>query len=303
MNDDLNETNKIRLSNRIDNIIRNNSSTIDRTYYYHYSNFENLDKIVKQYCYKFKMTNYKKFKDKLEGKLIIELYNDVLEQIYKENSIDDKLYYFLNTIRLNDEGIVKVSKDLYDWDEYLLFVMCFSTKINDKNMWNNYGNDGGNTKICLVVPSNLFNTQFMFIDQITSPKIYDRNYKLQSVIYDRNEQIKKLKESILKHVNFCKTDNGNNPEIYLKMNIIEDLQYFQLMFKDNKFSKENEFRLIYKLSKRLNDEFIKDNKDANVYLKILDSESKLVLFKPIDVEFTNKYVENLYLEEIADYDM
>lgn len=182
--DNLDEIEVKRLNHRVEEIYRINTFINERNFLYHYSNYENLDKIIGKCYYKFKMTNYENFKDKIEGKLIINLYFEVIKELYDEDIIDIDLYNVLLNVKLNDEGLVKISKEYYDFDKYHLFVACFCNKINDDHMWKNFGNGESENKICVIVPTYLFNTQFMYIDNISSPKMYDGNYILQKVVYN-----------------------------------------------------------------------------------------------------------------------
>ena len=295
--DDLNEIEGKKLIHIFENISRNNAFKAERINYYHYTNYDNLNNIIHRDGYRFKMTDYEFFEDKLEGKLIIQLYKEVVAELYNNNLIKNDLYNILNSVELNDKGLVKVSKDYYDYDKYRLFVTCFTNKINDTYMWNNYGNGTSKIKMCIVAPSYLFNTQHMCINKINQTKVYDNNYKVQKVIYDKNEQKEMLKASILNCIELYNQDNTLNR---LKFYILEDLKYYQLMFKTSDYAKENEFRIIYTLSEKNYVDYKKNNKD--VFIKFIINENKPVLFLNLNEECTNVFVDQIKDNQINDYD-
>lgn len=300
--DDFNDIEEKRNLHRIKEIYRINTFINYRNNFYHYSNYDNLDKIIHQDGYIFKMTDYQEFKDKLEGQIIIRLYRKVVKKLYRKKKIDCELCKFLLKIDLINKGIVKVSNNQYDYDKYHLFVTCFTDKVNDKYMWNNYCGKGlSKTKICIVIPSYLFNTQNMCIDNINEPKLYDAYYKFQKVIYDKNEQKELLRASVLKHIEFYKKDNSSDRLDFLKFNIIEDLNYYQLMFKSRKFKKENEFRIIYVLSDKKYIDYQEEN-DKHIFIKFLTNENKPVLFLNLNEECTNEFIKEINDNQINDYD-
>lgn len=300
--DDINQEQENRMINRIEEIYRINTFINDRTYYYHYSNYDNLEKIITKFGYKFKMTDYVNFADKYEGKLIIDLYKEVIKDLYDKDCIEIQLYNSLFNLNLKDEGIVKISRKYFDYDKYHLFVTCFCNKINDNYMWSNYGNGSSKNKICIIVPSYLFNTQFMYIEKITSSKMYDSSYKLQKVIYDRNKQKELLSSAILKHIDFYKNDKEYDRLNYLRFNIIEDLKYYQLMFKEEKYHKEKELRVIYKLCDTVYKKYKNEENENSIYLRLLTNELKPVIFLHVTDLSKDENILTIKNDEIKNFD-
>lgn len=111
-----------------------------------------------------------------------------------------------------------------------------------------------------------------------------------------------MKNSIIKHIDFYNNDKSKYKLHYLKFNIIEDLKYYQLMFKKYDFHKENEFRIIYKLSNKIYEKYKHEFCENSIYLKMLTNDKKPVLFLEKIETCNNDNVLIVKDDEINNYD-
>lgn len=220
---------------------------------WHYTTIDGLDGILtseKDYL-KFWFTRSDCLNDRSEGLYILELYNQVLTELYNEKIINKQLHNFCKQINLSkntyvsfplppdDSGASNLRLDFLECDA---FICCFSTKKDSLDMWRYYSNAFDGYALG-------FNKCILFDDyKKFSFSHYKENVafaKLESfkVIYSNDEKKQILKKCIKKALLLYEKEEIEKD--HLKKYIEYIFQNFRFRFKHECFSSENEYRYVF----------------------------------------------------------
>lgn len=222
-------------------ILFDDKCTLKEDEIYHYTNEENVEKILRDSGICFRMTRFEDFEDKLEGK-VVDVYLDIaLERLLKSNQIDSDTYLKLvpdnkpiKTLFTFDlRGLPTMVKNL----EFETYITCFCEKQNDKYMYENYANTNG-----YCIGFSAMNLE----DGKTS---FGKGFKLelQRIMYGE-EIIDYFSKNILTLLS--KTKNVPDEERILQDVLYILRQRVQYSSKLYKYNNENEVRLILKVPKQ-----------------------------------------------------
>ncbi len=198
---------------------------------YHYTKKSGLEGIIKGRS--FHLTNTKLLKDKTElkygRKIIIATLNDSL------NFVNDKVVEF----------ILKQLLQIIEINLYDTFITCFSEKGNSPSQWEEYADNFNGYNLEVNINSK---TKISF----ELNNISQNNYHpvLRKVVYDEERQreiIDKYISTIINGVKNVLRRNSINEEwkIYIAPSVINILLEMIFSFKDCKYKKEEEWRLVH----------------------------------------------------------
>lgn len=175
--------------------------------------------------------------DTSEGKYIIDVYDDAITELCKENQITDRQFYNIKSIMPSDKELIHtyVENECVSVAERKCnnYICCFSTDDDSLAMWNYYSKNskyqGYNIKLFTIEAKESLRKYFSG----TSIKWY-------KVIYDCEEQKKLIKDFILEILKYF--DNVSISSI--KSVISSQLAEWSRCFKHPCFSHEKEVRVV-----------------------------------------------------------
>lgn len=175
--------------------------------------------------------------DTSEGKYIIDVYNEAITELCKENQITDRQFYNIKSIMPSDKELI------YTYDENRCvsvaerkcnkYICCFSTDGDSLAMWNYYSK---NSKY------QGYNIAFFDIEAMESLRKYfsGTSIKWYKVIYDCEEKKKLIKDFVLEILKYF--DNVSISSI--KSVISSQLAEWGRCFKHPCFAHEKEVRVV-----------------------------------------------------------
>lgn len=252
---------------------------------YHYTSLETLRKILSNDIL-WRFTSIEDFDDKHEGRKTVEVYYDMtIYSLYKEKEIDKTTYDFLSKIEVSEKEFFFINEDkdreLLVCEEQELFVACFSKNKNDCNLFQEYIKTTEKKGFCIELNNTLLNS----IDDYY--REYNMNIYYLDIIY-AYESLDIIKGFIVKLLSL---ENGKGFEFlkkYAKPRIVEFLSILRCFIKLNRYTYENERRLLISFPKKV------DRKpDYKTPFNISIENGK----KHIYVPFENGLISNIYKNE------
>jgi len=217
---------------------------------FHYSNTKSLFNILEKE--ELWITRYDFLNDKSEG----HYFWNLLFEIIKNEKIDSK---FIKLLHQSIEFNKKINTYPIDSSEWDFFILSLSINPDSLTLWSNYSNNDG---YCIGFnSSNVIKSIIKFNKEQNKKLEKDINVILNidkieygKVIYDKNEQIKIINDELK---DFKKEDKLTNDEKFLVLAVtfIERMRLYSFFFKNNLFKQEEEFRIVFSISKK-NNEFI-----------------------------------------------
>ena len=256
----------------------NKYNSIPNDFLYHYTKAKNINLILQENDYSFRMTRVYDLNDKGEGKLIVSLYKEAVKQLVDNKKIDTTTYK--NIINIEPLDNILVTSEFTYLSKYESYVLCFCTQNNDEFMWKEYGDK--NTGICIYVPTYLFHANFLKVDKCKmTMQLPCFAYSIVKVIYEKKEQIRIIYNRILEIIEIFYSEEKNEKSFgRLKFIIAWTLKELRLMFKTENYKNENEIRLIFQLAISDNDykDCVCKNEDGKkfVTLKIKKEEQYII---------------------------
>ena len=210
---------------------------------YHYYSGTTLRKVLLKDAIVFRLAKASTFEDKMEGKAVEVYYDLALSELVHDGLITTKQYESFSAISVPDKLFLSRKTDYgmvaFGNTEYEEYIICFSTEENDPYMFENY-----------VKNADGYCLHFSGIDlrELTCKGLSNHaEIKLIPVLYGR-EVVDYIREKVLLIAsNPIRSDNCN---VYISAL----LHYVQYAAKLNKFSKENEVRLVVFRNKNAGDD-------------------------------------------------
>jgi hypothetical protein len=207
----------------------------------HYTSIDTLEKILQFDKIDFRFTESTCMADYTEGQEIDIHYNNVLDFL-KNYNIDQEYLYLLRNINLTSQNSTE-------------FIACFSSSLDDLNMWNYYGKTGNDRGVCIEFKPSFLNMANLLQENsnITSYSNINTSYSIliSPVIYE-DEQKTKIIAIILRdiydnfYIKYKSNDNSKLNEIIIHL-IQSIMKSYRLLFKNSKFNSEHEYRMIISL--------------------------------------------------------
>lgn len=175
--------------------------------------------------------------DTSEGKYIIDVYDDAITELYKENQITDRQLYNIKSIMPSDKELIRtyVENECVSVAERKCnnYLCCFSTNGDSLAMWNYYSKN---------LKYQGYNIKLLYVEAMESLRKYFSGISIKwyKVIYDCEEQKKLIKDFILEILKYF--DNISISSI--KSVISSQLAEWGRCFKHPCFSHEKEVRVV-----------------------------------------------------------
>lgn len=251
---------------------------IDYDALYHYYSGPTLRKVLTKDAIVFRLAAAATFEDKMEGKAVEVYYDLALSELVSEGAISPEQYDAFSKASVPDKIFLprKTNSGInaFGNSEFEEYIICFSTKENDPYMFENYIKNADG--YCLHFSG-------MDLRELTCKGIDNQaEIKLIPVLYGR-KVVDYIREKLLMIAsNPIRTENYNE---YISVL----LHYVQYAAKLNKYSKENEVRLVVFRNKNAGDmnvNGVMNRIDDGKYL--LFSIGKEVLYKVTPAPYNGK---------------
>lgn len=215
---------------------------------FHYTRNENVSKIVKKNELRFFMTKSADFRDKNEGRLIENIFADVLASMRTSNVISENIYDLLNGTKPIDKVFINRDKPNAVFDNFDSFVACFTYDGNSDYMWDEYSGEG-NDSINISFETFLLNGgSLLIVGDDDSSKQPCFNFNIVNVIYERSKQFGIVYQRVLELVEAFESEaDSPQNEALLKVSVASCLKDLRLMFKGESYIQEKETRIIFNL--------------------------------------------------------
>lgn len=208
---------------------------------FHYTNIENVDKILCKDKITFRMTNIDDFTDKMEGKSIEVFYDLALERLLACKKITLATYNELSALKILDTITIEVHDNnpesiiVFDNVPYVTYVSCFTIEGDSEYMQKNYFKND-EQKGCII---RLYGD---FIKELSCK--YQVNYRssLLKVKYGK-EVVEDIYKTIIKVLSF---GNGSKEFLNNLAKPIIQMYLHELKYsaKLSRYKDEKEIRLV-----------------------------------------------------------
>lgn len=202
-------------------------------YYYHSDS--TVRKVLAEDSIRLRLNHVDQFPDKLEGRAIEVYYDIALDELEREGRISKEQASILAKANMPEKNlIIKRGENEASFGAEKkcdAYIICFSTKKDDPNMYENYGRNGKGT-FCLGFWS--------FVFENLRHEEYENNLGIEwiQVVYGR-DAVELLKNKILKYLNNAALSDKSR-----RVLVEEVLHEFRFSAKRPRYSFENERRLV-----------------------------------------------------------
>ena len=204
---------------------------------FHYTAVENREKIIKNDGLSLRFTRADKFQDKKEGKHIIPILCDLLEDCQSHGLIDEEFYR-------NASCIIENSNDVSD-ELRNLYVFCFSKNGTSAFLKENYACKGNTTNGIVIGIKALSLEDLLYEETKEEKKWYSGTTApifIKDVLYNQEDLKECIRRLLLKTYELRKQDDAQHK---LLKKIIRGLLYsYGLVYKDKNYRNEEETRII-----------------------------------------------------------
>lgn len=221
---------------------------------YHYTSLEGLTGILNDGNVTFRFSRYDALNDKSEGVDILEIYREVINDLFDKKEIDESLYDAIRDISVEDQYQYLFcfprydANDEYETDEILdvsagkAYVCSFSKSRDSLPMWNYYskGDDVGYNIGGQLLP---LLEESCFEDSAFKGTIM----KIYSVIY-KDEEKKKLIRNVIERIQteLCSVspEEMDTARLESRRALCDFLNRIRFAFKKDCFEYEQEYRMV-----------------------------------------------------------
>lgn len=257
---------------------------------YHYYSSRSLKKVLTKDAIVFRLSAASEFKDKMEGKAVEVYYDLALSELKNEKRISEEQYEAFSRFSVPEKLFLpyQIENGLDVWGEtdYEEYIICFSTVEDDKYMFEKYiSNSDG---YCLhFLKLDLQELMFRGINN-------HAQVKLIPVLYGRH-----VVDFIRERIELIATDpvKANKCAFFIE----ELLHYVQYAAKLEKYSKENEVRLVVfcprnSMKDSFSENLIRDEDGKHLYFSV----EKELLFKVTPAPYNNEKETSEVIEYLFD---
>ena len=207
---------------------------------YHYRSGSSIESIFESGNITLRLTAADCFEDKLEGKAVEVYYDIALEEMLRDSTITTKQFEELSQVEMPNRMLIihKTDDGLNwgKWEEFDAFIICFSTVKDDPYMYEKYVHNKKSGGFCIEFSG----IELRFISHLSMDN--EAIIKLIPVMYG-GRAVDYIKEQVQKVI--------QDPVLYDNKDQVlgEVLHQVQFSAKRNRYSKENEIRLIVYMAK------------------------------------------------------
>ena len=207
---------------------------------YHYRSGSSITSIFESENIILRLTAADCFEDKLEGKAVEVYYDIALEEMLRDGQITKKQFEELSQVEIPNRVFIfqktEDGLDLGKWVEFDAFIICFSTVKDDPYMYKKYVHNKESGGFCIEFSG----TELCFISHLSMDN--EASIKLIPVMYG-GQAVEYIKEQVQEVI--------NDSVLYKRREQVlgEILHQVQFSVKRNRYSRENEIRLIVYMAK------------------------------------------------------
>ena len=208
---------------------------------YHYTNIDGLKGIISNNGLKLWFTNYKYLNDSSEGCELKVIYDNILDQLFNDNKINELIYDYLKKINFEDKDFFPYSnpnkKLKVCEDEEEIYLCCFSRDGDSLPMWRYYSkNETG----CSIELDDWYLREHWHLDALNPEERKIGKSSICEVVYPIEQKSEKIENLILNVVE--NLSELSEMEKAIKTDVL--LEEYRFVFKNQCFESEKESRAI-----------------------------------------------------------